>query len=344
MAVWLRCVATCIAFLLAATAAAADPVEDFYRGKTIRVLIGYGAGGGYDLYGRLAAEFLGRHIPGHPTIIAQNMPGGGSFIAAANLYNVVPKDGTFLGTVAQTLALDTAVAGPGSKNYVDARQLPYIGRLTSNIDTGVARLSANIKSFDDARQRPLVVGGTAGASTSNLLPLALNQFGGAKFKVVRGYAGANEVMLALEREEVDVVGATGLPLLLASRPDWVDGSSKKAMILYQAALTRHALLPNAPALPELAVDDDARAALRAIASTAEIGRSIITTPGVPPERLTALRKAFAEMVRDPDFLAAAQKRNIMIDPGAGETLDAITRETMQLPKSLLDKIGLLLKE
>jgi tripartite-type tricarboxylate transporter receptor subunit TctC len=321
---------------LAVTSASAQSVADFYRGKTIHMVIGYGAGGGYDLYGRLAAEFLGKHIPGNPNVVPQNMPGGGSFRAAQFLHSVAAKDGTYLGSVSQTLALDTAMA---EKRLLDATELRYLGRLTTNIDTGVALLKTGIKSFDDVRNKQYTVGTTGGASTAVLLPSSLNAYGGAKFKLVKGYQGAADVLIALERGEVEVAGAVGVPNLLTRHPDWLKGG---ATILYQAALNRHPLLPNVPTLPELGWTDEGKMVLRAIASTAEIGRSILTTPGVPPERLAALRKAFAEMLKDPAFLAAAKKRNITIEPGTGEAMDEIVRDTMRTPKNVLKSISALI--
>ncbi len=318
----------------------ADPIADFYHGKTIRMIIGYGVGGGYDLYARVAAEFLGKHIPGNPLVLPENMPGAGSFLAAKYLNEVAARDGTVLGSLAQTLAVDTAVGTTGTK--LDVTQFHYIGRLTRNIDTGVALPSAGIKSFDDVRNKQFTVGSTGGASTAVLLPASLNAYGGAKFKLVRGYKGAAEVLLALERGEVQIAGAVGLPNLLARHPDWV--TQGKATIIYQAALKRSSYLPQVPTLPELGLTDDGRAVLRAIASTAEIGRSIITTPGVPADRLAALRKAFADMLRDPAFIESCKKRHIMIDPGTGEDMDVIAKNIVTLPKPILANLGTLVRQ
>lgn len=319
----------------------AEPVGDFYRGKTMRVIIGYGVGGGYDLYGRIVAEFLGRHIPGNPTIVAQNMPGAGGFTAAAYLYNVAAKDGTFLGSVSETLALDTAIAKESDRK-IDARRLPYLGRLTTNIEIGVARPGSKITSLDDARHREIAVGASGPASATNLYPLALNKFSGTKFKLVRGYTSVNEILLATERGEVELAGAVGLPYLLTSHPDWVHEG--KATIIYQGALRRHSLLANVPLLQEFAVNDEGRLVLHAVASTSEVGKSIQTTPDVPAERVEILRRAFQDMLRDPNFLAAAEARGMMIDPGTGESMDAIVQETMQLPRPVLNTLAELLKE
>jgi hypothetical protein len=206
------------ATLISSVPVGADPVADFYRGKTLRMLIGYGPGGGYDIYGRLVAEFLPRHLPGHPTIIAQNMPGAGSFVAAKYIYEIAPKDGTVLGSLAQTLALDSLT---NTSAKLDVANMPYVGRVVTNIDTGVALPKSGIKSFDDVRAKPYTVGASGGGSTTVLFPTALNAYAGAKFKLVRGYSGTNDILLAMERGEVDIVGAYGLPGILVSHPGWV---------------------------------------------------------------------------------------------------------------------------
>src|SRR5882724_13066285 len=321
------------AILLSALPAHADPIEDFYRGKTLKMLIGYGPGGGYDIYGRLVAEFLPRHLPGNPTIIAQNMPGAGSFVAAKYIYDVAPKDGTVFGSLAQTLALDS-VTNTSAK--VDVAKMPYIGRVVTNIDTGVALPKAGIKSFEDVRSKQYNVGASGGGSTTVLFPTALSRYAGAKFKLIRGYNGTIDILLAMERGEVDIVGAYGLPGMLVSHPGWVHNG--EATILYQASLKRHHLLPNVPTIPELATSDEGRQVLHAAAATGEIGRSIITAPGVPAERLAALRTAFQAMLKDPDFLAACEKRNLMIDGATGEEIDKIAQEMLRLPEAVVEKI------
>jgi tripartite-type tricarboxylate transporter receptor subunit TctC len=322
------------AIFLSAVSAQAEPIEDFYRGKTLRMLIGYGPGGGYDIYGRLVAEFLPRHLPGKPTIIAQNMPGAGSFAAAKYIHDVAPKDGTVFGSLAQTLALDSMT---NTNAKLDVAKMPYIGRVVTNIDVGAALPKTGIKAFEDVRSKQYNVGASGGGSTTVLFPTALNTYAGAKFKIIRGYSGSINILLAMERGEVDIVGAYGLPGILVSHPGWVHRG--EATILYQASLKRHRLLPNVPAIPELAQSDEGREVLQAAASTGEIGRSILTTPGVPPERLMALRSAFQAMVNDPDFLDACEKRNLMVDGAAGEAIDQIVRDTLRLPQAVAEKIG-----
>ena len=320
--------------LLLTAPSGAEPVADFYRGKTLRMLIGYGPGGGYDIYGRLVAELLPRHLPGNPTILTQNMPGAGSFVAAKYIHDVAPKDGTVLGSLAQTLALDS-LTNVNAK--IDVGKMPYLGRVVTNTDVGAALPKAGIESFEDVRAKQYNVGASGGGSTTVLFPTALKTYAGAKFKLVRGYSGTTDILLAMERGEVDIVGAYGLPAILVSHPGWVHRG--EATILYQASLKRHRLLPNVPALPELAQSDEGRQVLHAAASTGDIGRSILTTPGVPPDRLAALRAAFQAMLKDPEFLAICEKRNLVIEGAAGEEIDEIVRETLRLPPAVAEKIG-----
>jgi tripartite-type tricarboxylate transporter receptor subunit TctC len=317
--------------------AAADPVADFYAGKQIQMVIGYGAGGGYDLYARFTAEFLRKHIPGNPNIVPQNMPGAGSLKAMHYLYSVAPKDGTVLGAVDQSLVLNTVA----STERIDVSAFSYLGRLNRNIDVGAGLPGRGFRDFADARRTEIKVGVSLEASTAVLLPSALKEYGGAQFKLIRGYSGSAEIMLALQRGEVDLVGGIGLPLLLVRNPDWI--AEGKAVILYQNALERHPLLPNVPTLPELGLTPDGITFLRVVASTAEIGRSILTTPGVPPARLAALRKAFQDMVADPEYLAAAKQRNIEVSPASGARIDEIVRETSRLPQAIIDKVNALAK-
>jgi tripartite-type tricarboxylate transporter receptor subunit TctC len=327
-------IAAAIATAILLSPTRAEPIADFYRGKTLRMLIGYGPGGGYDIYGRLVAEFLPRYLPGNPTIVTQNMPGAGSFVAAKYIYDVAPKDGTVFGSLAQTLALDS-LTNVNAK--IDVGKMPYLGRVVTNTDVGAALAKTGIESFENVRAKQFNVGASGGGSTTVLFPTALKTYAGAKFKLVRGYSGTIDILLAMERGEVDIVGAYGLPGILVSHPGWLKRG--EATILYQASLHRHRLIPNVPALPELAQSDEGRQVLRAAASTGDVGRSILTTPGVPAERLVALRAAFQAMLRDPEFLAACEKRNLMIEGATGEEIDGIIRDTLQLPQAVAEKIG-----
>ncbi len=262
------------------------------------------------------------------------MPGGGSFVAAKFMAEVAPRDGTVFGSLAQTLALDSMT---NTKVKLDVTQFRYLGRVVTNIDTGVTLPKSGIKSFEDVRQKQYVVGASGGGSTTVLFPSSLNAYGGAKLKLVRGYSGTTDLILAMERGEIDIVGAYGLPGILVSQPGWV--SRGEATFLYQAALKRHRLLPKVPTLPELATSDDGRIVLRAAASTGEFGRSILTTPGVPADAARGAARSLCGDAQGPGFLAAAEKRNMMVDPGTGEEMDALVRETLKLPQEVAVRIG-----
>ena len=331
--------AFCISFWLGcAGPGKAQTAQEFYKRKTLRVIVGYGPGGGYDLYARLVAEFLPKFLPGNPQSVVQNMQGAGSFVAATYLYDVAPKDGTYFGSLAQTLALDSAV-NPESK--LDVSRFAYIGRATSNIDLGVASKKSGIASFEDVRKTAYSVAASGGGTTTVVFPSALNMYGGAKFKLVRGYAGTTEIQLAMERGEVDIIGAYGLPGMITSQPGWIEG--RDATLIYQASVKRHKLLSTVPTLPELAQDDFGREILHAVASTGDFGRSFLTTPGVPPERLAALRKALQNMLKNPEFRAASEARNLMIDEASGEEMDELARQTTRLSSATRPKIAEVMK-
>jgi tripartite-type tricarboxylate transporter receptor subunit TctC len=311
----------------------ADAVADFYKGKTLRVVVGFAPGGGYDFYGRIFADNIGRFIPGNPSVITQNMGGGGSLLAAKYLYGVAPKDGTVLGCISQTSAFDNAVAGP-SKD-LDASKFNYIGRLTDSIDLGLGWPGvAKFKSYEDARKREIVMGATGAASTSYLLPAALNKHGGARFKIVVGYKGSNEILLAAERGEVEAVGSMNLAVIVTRYPKWVH--DKQGAIMYQGGIRRHPFLPDVPSLPELGITAEDKQVLTAISGAAEIGRAINAPPDIPKDRLNALRRAFDAMMKDKDFLADMAKRKALISYMSGEEVDKIAQGLAQMPKRTIE--------
>jgi tripartite-type tricarboxylate transporter receptor subunit TctC len=214
--------------------------------------------------------------------------------------------------------------------------MPFIGRLIDNVDLGLGMSWAPFNTFEDVRKREIVVGATGGASPGYLVPAALLAHAGARFKIVSGYGGSNAVLLAVERKEVDLVGSIGMPGILQRNRDWI--TEGKAKVLYQVALKAHPLLPNVPTLPSLGLDEAGKAVLTAIAASSDIGRAIVATPGVPAERLAALRKAFQTMVADPEFLAVMQKRGVLIGAAPGEELDTIARTVVKTPRAVLDRI------
>ena len=308
-------------------------VEDFYRGKKIDMIIGYSSGGTYDLYARLVVRYLGNYIPGKPLIVPRNMPGAGSRAAANWIYNIAPRDGTVLATADQSLSLQQA-AGDKRINF-DTTKFIYIGNPNVENNTTAAWHASGIKTIDDAKRREVTVGATGG-STSSQYPKAMNALIGTKFKIVLGYPGGNDVNLALERGEVDVRGSNSWTSWKATRPDWI--AEKKINILVQIGLAKARDLPDVPLLMDLGTNEDDRQLLRVLSSSTHIGRPIFTTPGVPSERVAALRKAFDTMVHDPVFIEEARREKFDIEPTTGEAMQKIVTEMTAVPKAQSDRL------
>jgi tripartite-type tricarboxylate transporter receptor subunit TctC len=312
--------------------AQADPIADFYTGKTVKIVVGFGVGGGYDIYARLAGEHLGRFIPGNPTVIVENMPGGGGVRAAAFLYTAAPKDGTVLSVIVQSIAFDSAIGQLPGK--IDASKYNYIGRLTSNVEAQFTWNTSRTKSLDDARKNEVIVAATGPSSPSTIVPRMLNEAVGTKFKIVQGYPGTAEAALAMERGEVEGM-MQSLESLQSARPDWL--KEKKINFIWQLALKPHRDFPDVPAVGQLGDTPEEQAMLKLIAGTADIGRSIVAPPDVPAERVKALRTAFQAMVADQQFLAAAKARNANLDPASGEALQEIVAAAMATPKDVIER-------
>ena len=311
----------------------AQSVEEFYKGKQIDLVIGYSPGGAYDLYGRLVARHLGDYIPGKPKVVARNMPGAGSRTAAMWIFNVAPKDGTALATVDQSLSVAQAL---GDKQLtIDTTKLLYIGNPIADNNTVVTWHTSGVKTVEDARRKPISMGATGG-STSSQYPKAMNALLGTKFKIVVGYPGANDINLAMERGEVDGRGSSPWGLWKTTRSQWLD--EKKINILVQIGLTKASDLKDVPLLMDLAANDNDRAILKVLSASTTIGRPIFTSPGVPADRVKALRDAFDKMVADPAFLAQAKKENLDIDPVSGEELQKIVQDVATSPKWVAERL------
>ena len=299
--------------LAMAGVAKAETVADFYRGKSLNLVIGTSAGNDYDYRGRLIARYLGKYIPGEPTIVPRNMPGGGGIQAANWVANLAPRDGTVLHMIMQNMMAAQAISAAGVE--FDARKFAWIGNTTSAPNVINSWYTSGVTSIEDVRKRELVVGapmGTAGA----LYPALLNALAGTKFRIVTGYPGGNEVNLAMERGEVDGRGSNSWASWKSTKPEWL--RDKKINVLVQVGLKRHPDLPNVPLLLELAQNEPDRKLLEFLSADTDLSRSLVTTPGVPPERVQALRRAFDAMIKDPDFLMEASKAGMDISPATGE--------------------------
>jgi len=328
-------VATFVALLAAWPGAAVSQqsVEDFYRGKKIDLIIGYSPGGTYDLYARLVARHLGAYIPGKPLIVPRNMPGAGSRAAATWVFNVAPRDGTVLATADQSLALQQA-AGDKRMNF-DITKFIYIGNPNIENNTTATWHASGIKTIEDAKGREVTMGATGG-STSSQYPKAMNALLGTRFRIILGYPGGNDINLAMERGEVDGRGSNSWASWKTTRAHWL--AENKINILVQIGLKKLPELPGVPLLMELGANTDDRSFLRLLSASTAIGRPIFTTPGVPAERVEALRKAFETMVRDPAFVEQAKKENFDIDPVLGDALQKLVSEIAAVPAAQGEKL------
>jgi tripartite-type tricarboxylate transporter receptor subunit TctC len=319
--------------------AAADEVADFYRGKTITMTVGSEAGGGYDIYARLLARHLGKYVPGNPSILVQNRPGAASVNAANYVYNVAPQDGTVIGLLNQAIVANH-VLGTEAGNY-DVKKYQWIGRMGTRLSVGLVWHTAGVNSLDEAKKKEVILGATTVANTSTTIPMALNRIIGTRFKLVEGYVGTGAIYLAMERGEVQGMGVAGWLDLTGSRATWI--ADRKAIVLYQTAITRHADGPDVPALPELATQPDDRRVLELLASTEDMGRSFLAGPNVPPDRVEILRTAFSKMMTDPEFLADAQKSQVDINFMGGEELQKLVAHVSSFPPALAERARELVK-
>lgn len=316
------------------TPASSQPsVADFYRGKKIDLIVGYSSGGTYDLYARLVARHLGRHIPGNPSIVPRNQPGAGSRTAVTWVANIAPRDGTVLGTADQSLALQQA-AGDARIKF-DTTKLIYIGNPNIENNTTAAWHTSGIKTIDDAKKREVTAGATGG-STSSQYPKAMNALIGTKFKIILGYPGGNDINLAMERGEVEVRGSNSWASWKATRAHWI--AKKRINILVQIGLKKASDLPDVPLLMDLGTNAEDRALLRLLSASTEIGRPLFTTPDVPAERVVALRQAFDATVRDKAFLDEAAKLNFDIDAVGGDAIQKLIAEIVGMPMSQAERL------
>jgi tripartite-type tricarboxylate transporter receptor subunit TctC len=311
-------------------------VEDFYRGKNIDLAIGYSPGGGYDLYARMVAQFMGKHIPGNPNVIPRNMPGAGSRTAVAWIANIAPKDGTALATADQSLSIAQAMGDKALTDMkIDTAKLIYIGNPSADNNTTSMWHTSKVKTIQDAMKIEAPMGATGG-STSSQYPRAMNALIGTKFKIILGYPGGNDINLAMERGEVEGRGSNAWASWKSTRPDWI--KDKKISIIVQIGLTKAPDLPDVPLLMDLAKNADDKAVLKLLSAPTTIGRPLFTSPGVPEERVKALRAAFDATMKDPEFLAEAQKRNFDINPVSGEEMQKIVTDIVATPRAIADRL------
>jgi tripartite-type tricarboxylate transporter receptor subunit TctC len=327
-------------FALAAGPVLADPLADFYQGKQITMMIGTSPGGDYDQRGRMLARYMPKYIPGNPAIIPRNMPGGVGLQAAHWLYEVAPKDGTSLHMVMQNMPVHQMLGGQGVQ--YDAGKFNWVGNTTDTPNVVTTWHTTGVKTVEDAKKQEVVLGAPGTATASVYYPMLMNAIAGTKFKIIAGYPGGNDVNLAMERGEVGGRGSNAWASWVSGNPAWIkDG---KIFQLVQVGLKRHADLPDVPLLMELGANDEDRQVLKFMSADTAFARAVATTPGIPADRLTALRRAFDAAMKDPELLAESDKAKRDLGPMTGEEVQQVVAELMRTPPGIIDRTKAILED
>jgi tripartite-type tricarboxylate transporter receptor subunit TctC len=320
-------------FVLAGSSAAehAASTENFYKGRQVKLIIGANSGGAYDSYGRLLATHLGRHIPGNPAIVPSNMPGASGVQSATYLYQVAPKDGSTLGLFNQSMG-QRQMLEPDSGRF-DIGTFNWLGAMNVTTNVFITWHASGVKTLDDAKLKDVIMGALGSDGGNAVYPLLLNKFLGTRFKVVLGYPGGNTIQLAMERGEIDGRGAVVWSGLKAGWPQWI--AEKKLNIILQIGLTKESDLPDVPLLIDLAKTAEETAIFRFISSDSAMGFPVVAPPGVPEDRVAALRKAFQTTMTDPAFLGDARKRGLAIQSSPGDHVQKVVDALMATSKDVI---------
>jgi tripartite-type tricarboxylate transporter receptor subunit TctC len=327
-----------LALALGPVVAAAAEDDDFYRGKTVSLIIPIGTGGAYDAYGRLVARYIGRQLPGNPTIVPRNMPGAGGSIASNYLYNLAPQDGTTLAIITSSFAMEQLFDNPQIR--YDPRKFLAVGRLLDTTSVIFFWHTSPIKTIDDLRRLPSTVGISGVNEIPALRMRAMDKYLGMQMKLIPGYPSARDYVIAVERGETDGGTSTfiGLSQLYSGYL-----REKKLNIVVQFALRRDPNMPDVPTVVELSDDPEVRRIFSNLVSNDEVGRSLFTTPNVPPARLALLRGAFQKMLADPEFRAEAERLNLPLVTRSGEEMQQLVRDALDVPPTTLAKLRELVK-
>jgi tripartite-type tricarboxylate transporter receptor subunit TctC len=322
------------ALLLASPAAAQSSVESFYKDQRVRMLVGYGVGTGNDLYLRLLARHIGKYIPGQPTMVPENMPGAGGIVMFNHLYNVAPRDGSVIAHPSRSLVTEP-LYGNQQARY-DALKFGWLGSINRDVATCITWGKSGIASIEDAKRREVAVGSTGASAESNTFPKLLNAVLGTRFKTVLGYPDSGAVGIAMERGELDGYCSFTWAAIKSARPSWL--TNKQINVILQLSMAKHPELPDVPLVADLARDEASRQIFTLAFGAQKMGRPVATTPGVPPERLAALRQAFDAAMRDPSFQDDAKRNGLEAEgPITGAEVDEVLRDIYATPKTIVQR-------
>jgi tripartite-type tricarboxylate transporter receptor subunit TctC len=314
--------------------ARAQSVEEFYKGKTINLTIGFSVGGGYDLYARHLARFMGKHIPGNPTIVPQNMPGAGSLKAANYIYSAAPKDGTYFGTFARTTGINPLLESGAT---FDGTKFSWLGSVTDDVSICVTWNTTKVKNWADFLKVPSTLGGQGPSSEPDIFARLYKNVFDAPIKLVPGYPGTNEISLAMERGEVDGLCGLSWSTIKTRHAQWL--KEKKMNLIVQASFKKVPELADVPLALEETKDKEKLQILKLILAAQQMARPFAAPPGIPADRKAALVAAFDATMKDPDYLADAKRLDIDVNPVSGKELDELLAELYATPKDVVKKAG-----
>ena len=339
IAFFARAILMAVSAALSMSAASAQSPAEFYKGKNVDVYIGYSVGGGYDVYARILSRFMGKHIPGNPTVVPKNMEGAGSLRLANWLYNVAPKDGSAFGIIGRGTGFDPLLGKKGAQ--FEATKFNWIGSANNEVSVCVAWHTTGITKIEQLYGKELTVGGTGASADTDQFPRVTNGVLGTRFKVITGYPGGNDIGLAMERGEVMGRCGWSFSSVKSTHMNWLN--EKKINLLVQLALEKHPELPDIPLIVDLAKNDEQKQILKIIFARQVMGRPFLAPPNVPPDRVAALRKAFMDTMKDKEFIAEAEKAQLEITPVAGEEIQKLVQDLYATPAPIAQKAGELLK-
>ena len=323
--------------LAAATVpAAAQAPEQFFKGQTVTVYVGLSPGGGYDINARLVAKYLGKYIPGNPDVIVKNMPGGGGLVMTNYVANVAPKDGLHIGAPQRGIPFEPLLGSASHAKY-DPLKLNWVGSVNSDTSVAVVTKRAGVKTWQDLRKKEVIVAGTGVGTESVTVPYILRNILGFKYKVIAGYPGGSEMNLAMQRGEVDGRATFSWTSLKPKYKEWIE--SGDMFILYQqGGAKRHPDLKDIPLVTEIAENEEQRQVLRLQFTAFELGRPLFLPEGVPAGRVTAIRRAFDQAMKDKDLLADAEKQRLEINPATGEEMIETLKKVYAMPKTVITRL------
>jgi tripartite-type tricarboxylate transporter receptor subunit TctC len=318
--------------------AQAQSVADFYKGKNVTVIVGYTAGGGYDLYARALARHMGKHLPGNPNFIVQNITGAGSLNAANNIYNVAAKDGTVFGTFGRGLAMEPLIGT--ARVQFDATKFTWLGSGSNEISLCATWHTSPVKTWQDALKLGFAVGGEGAGSDPDTYAAFVRNVFGVKLKLVTGYHGTSDIILAIERGEVDGRCGWSWSSIKSTRPSWIP--EKKLNYLFHMSEAKAPELAHIPTIGDFA-NDRQKQVLKLVTSRQTMGRPFAAPPGVPADRAEALRRAFDATLKDPGFLAEADKLKLEVNPVSGEAVAKLIAELYATPKDIVEEAKVAIK-